>query len=764
MDRDLTKAVKEFAYDLGADVVGIASVDRWQSAPLERSPQGIMPGSKAAVVCGFHYLDSCVELGGNLDVRIPGPALSNHIASEHGNFLAFKLAKFLQDQGWRALMVPATVWWSYRPSKSAPRGFAADLTHYYAAVAAGLGEIGWNNICLTPEFGPRQRLVTVITDAPLVADPLYSGPPLCDKCLLCAKKCPMQAFDKEVDGMLEVDFGEKKYSFPNKNLWRCSAGENFNLDVFAPWPEKIDEQTIEEFAEKAARTHPEWRFSWKMGMCLKYCVPRQRRYFDPSFSPSPRRRRDIEADTSKEGVERASNEMLALAKKIGVDYLAVIGRETLLKCGIDLTAFLPTASSAIVVGQSYPRGCAADTARTVGRNALWLAKHLQNRHGFDTVAETGVDRAAVAAAAGFSPGDKGWQLHVVVSSIPFADECQWKLGEGRYTLASSSKSPDMLTGALKELVRSHGADLFGVTPVERLDAIADQLEKMFQGIDYFYAREMGWGPKATEPRDMKAKPANPVIHDVKLTPKRARDYLASAQSVLVIGLGLLKASVENAGKPPAFKAAHYAATVHKEAFFQNESIALQAAKFLADNGFEARIVEDLEGLASQVFSNLRPDLKANRFPAIAAGLGELGWNGLVLTPEFGPRQRFIAVVTDAVLSYGDVYRGRPLCTGCKKCVTSCPVKAISEDEALVIKLEGREFRWGKPDILRCDWAARYGLVGEEGPAYMGSLNNFYPPPKITRQALLETIKKADKLQRTDYCPIVERCFTECPAT
>lgn len=33
------------------------------------------------------------------------------------------------------------------------------FSNRHAAVAAGLGEIGWNGFCLTPDNGPRQRFV-----------------------------------------------------------------------------------------------------------------------------------------------------------------------------------------------------------------------------------------------------------------------------------------------------------------------------------------------------------------------------------------------------------------------------------------------------------------------------------------------------------------------------------------------------------------------------------------------------------------------------
>jgi ferredoxin len=261
---------------------------------------------------------------------------------------------------------------------------------------------------------------------------------------------------------------------------------------------------------------------------------------------------------------------------------------------------------------------------------------------------------------------------------------------------------------------------------------------------------------------MRGRPANPGIRDVSLTPKLAESYVAGAKSVVVIGLALISGSIENADKPPAHKAGHFGAFIHQESLRQNDEIALKIVKALEANGHRAKITRDLEGLASENAGTLMPDLKANRFPAIASGLGELGQNGLVLTPDYGSKVRFVAVVTDAELPPDDVYRGNALCTGCGNCVTACPVRAISADHEYEIEIENRLFKWRETDLLRCDWAMRYGLVGAEGPACIGSSNDFPPPEKITKDSLICAIKAADQIQKVDYCPIVERCFTECP--
>jgi epoxyqueuosine reductase QueG len=75
------------------------------------------------------------------------------------------------------------------------RGLVADFSYRHAAVAAGLGELGWNQLVITPQFGPRVWLMAVITNADLAPDPLYDGPKLCleDECNLCIDNCPQSA-------------------------------------------------------------------------------------------------------------------------------------------------------------------------------------------------------------------------------------------------------------------------------------------------------------------------------------------------------------------------------------------------------------------------------------------------------------------------------------------------------------------------------------------------------------------------------------------
>jgi len=76
------------------------------------------------------------------------------------------------------------------------------------------------------------------------------------------------------------------------------------------------------------------------------------------------------------------------------------------------------------------------------------------------------------------------------------------------------------------------------------------------------------------------------------------------------------------------------------------------------------------------------DLALSEPLAIAAGLGELGRNGLLVTPGYGPNVRLAKVFTSLPLA-ADRPRDfgvRKFCRVCKKCADHCPSKAIANGE------------------------------------------------------------------------------------
>lgn len=72
--------------------------------------------------------------------------------------------------------------------------------------------------------------------------------------------------------------------------------------------------------------------------------------------------------------------------------------------------------------------------------------------------------------------------------------------------------------------------------------------------------------------------------------------------------------------------------------------------------------------------------------AKAAGLGDLGRHGLLVTSEFGSRIRLGAVTTDLPLikSEASLFQVRDFCEQCGRCAGICPARAIAKEPAQMI--------------------------------------------------------------------------------
>lgn len=92
-----------------------------------------------------------------------------------------------------------------------------------AAVMAGLGCIGRNNLLVTPEFGPRVRLRAVVLSADLPSD----GPIAFDPCRGCDEPCrthcPQKAFEQQI--YTPEENGERRLPGRDGTYFRASCNE-----------------------------------------------------------------------------------------------------------------------------------------------------------------------------------------------------------------------------------------------------------------------------------------------------------------------------------------------------------------------------------------------------------------------------------------------------------------------------------------------------------------------------------------------------------
>jgi epoxyqueuosine reductase QueG len=86
----------------------------------------------------------------------------------------------------------------------------------------------------------------------------------------------------------------------------------------------------------------------------------------------------------------------------------------------------------------------------------------------------------------------------------------------------------------------------------------------------------------------------------------------------------------------------------------------------------------IAGIKSGVSNSGEPDavrILSSEKAAVAAGLGRIGRNGLLITPEYGAMIMTEAVITDFELEADEILSGSPCPQDCKLCADYCVLKA-----------------------------------------------------------------------------------------
>ena len=758
----LKALIQQYAYDLGADLVGVGSIDRCKHAPPMMSPQGLYPAAQSVVVMALHHPDACIEIGGDQHPQVIGPYSVQYLMNSRLDEMSYRMATFIERQGYGAVPIVSSNIWRYNEYKDLKAVFAPDVSHIYMAVVAGLADLGFNGLALTREYGARNRFITVITDAVLDPDPLIPPGTICDRCMLCRKHCPSGALSLEIDGDKVVRIDPYEYRFPNKNLWRCAWGEHFDLDLDLTIPAAVTEPVILENVKQHGIRGGE------MGQCLKFCVPKAIRTFDRAYSRTPMRRHwaQVDPDTMSRAVV---DRLLTAAQTGGAEAVIVTSAEAMRAAGIDLETVLPGARSAITLAVAAPASANADPFRFGAQYQMDslcfdLTRGLESL-GFRsvmTISQSGSHPDGLSyrdlsgpAMAGIPSLPASTTLaNTVVTRLAIAP--QQRLPGATAARVDARKATASLTSTVADLARSLGADLVGVASAARIDELAGQLRPLFARETVLDARD----------KSIRFTPWDPEITSRNITVKTAADWLPGARSVLVFGLRMHEEVLRHATRPPAEAVGPYSFQTYVTNWL-GSVIAYRLVKRLQELGYAAAIATDLTATDSVTASprGPQPDLFSNRFAAVAAGLGWLADSGHLTTPEFGIRQRCIAIVTDAPLSPSPLRMpagGENRCAQCeaKPCRTTCTTQALSSHTTR-LACDGAAFDLPHIDRLRCDWCKRYALDGDCGFKFLGSPADVPAPEAITPQALADALSHHDPIKK--YRPVVaEPCVINCP--
>ncbi|HID63758.1 MAG TPA: epoxyqueuosine reductase [Anaerolineae bacterium] len=164
------------------------------------------------------------------------------------------------------------------------------------------------------------------------------------------------------------------------------------------------------------------------------------------------------------------------------------------------------------------------------------------------------------------------------------------------------------------------------------------------------------------------------------------EFLAAFPRALSVGIALSDGIVDQL---PRHKEVVVARTYDYLYCTVNRSldhIALRLSVTLNEHGFQTLLIPASDKIDDE---NLL-GLFSHKLAARLAGLGWIGPSCLLITPEVGPRVRWVTVLTDAPLEAGRSLSDR--CGDCQRCVEACPPRAFT----------GRPFDPAEPREARFD--------------------------------------------------------------
>jgi len=328
-----SEMIKKAALEAGADACGIGPVSRMAGAPDVMNPGLLFPGVKSMIGLVFR-IPRGVQRGieeGTQFYQYPSMAYGG-INEIFAPAVLYHVGKVIEDNGHEAFIYRNT---GARGAVSdmdgspgntlSPEEQIENVTHIktktahhrsvqftravdegkvapdlqfqfrLAAVACGLGEIGWSKMLLTPEFGPLQRVAFIFTDAELEYDEMYSGEPLCRQCGACVRECPGGCIPAINSGKtISVDIDGKKCEWGDIDMWRCYAfythggryynpfvpkevfdkNENGSLDLLEGVTDIANENEVKKVYNALEDYFPSWvgYNMAKCGGCIRGCV------------------------------------------------------------------------------------------------------------------------------------------------------------------------------------------------------------------------------------------------------------------------------------------------------------------------------------------------------------------------------------------------------------------------------------------------------------------------------------------------------------
>jgi len=179
--------IKRIILNLGADLCGIANIDRFANAPAGFHPSDIHKECKSVIVFAKRLPKGLVYINPRIVYKH-----ANDLSINEVDTITYESALAIEQLGCIAVPLPCDGPVDYWEKENLRAKGILSMRH--AAVLAGLGSLGKNTLVINKRYGNFLTLGAILTDLDLQSDPLSEELCIAD-CRLCLDNCPTKALD-----------------------------------------------------------------------------------------------------------------------------------------------------------------------------------------------------------------------------------------------------------------------------------------------------------------------------------------------------------------------------------------------------------------------------------------------------------------------------------------------------------------------------------------------------------------------------------------
>lgn len=207
--------IKSLARNLGADLCGIAPVDRFADAPHGFHPTDVIAACKSVIVLAVQFPGSTLAASSQAAYTFVRNRLVERMDS-----MSFAMSSELERLGSCAVPIPSSDPYDYWDDNRQHGQGIISLKH--AAVRAGLGRMGKNTLLIHEKYGNMLWLGAILVDKELDADATASYQACKAECRICLDACPVTALDGTTIDQSKCRSISAKYTPGGGGVYACN--------------------------------------------------------------------------------------------------------------------------------------------------------------------------------------------------------------------------------------------------------------------------------------------------------------------------------------------------------------------------------------------------------------------------------------------------------------------------------------------------------------------------------------------------------------